>query len=126
MSIQTMTGIHTVTVLKPQISSGVSMDLVRVWLAVRTATCRVKPVGSNSVLFFVQNSQEVDHNLWFNYDPLLTEGDMLLWTVEGIQITMRVTRVPVNLHGLGRIWLAGCIAKREDNLVIITPDTPLT
>lgn len=127
MSIRSMTSIHTIQVLKPAITQGDALGVVRTFNVVRTLETRVKPVSATQAAFFAQNSMEVDHNLWFDSDPQLTEGDMILWVVQGQTITMRITRTANNLHGLDRLWMAGAKAMRIDNLKINTgPNAPLT
>jgi hypothetical protein len=117
MSIQSLTNIHTVHVLEYDPTVDEAGSLNRQPKRVRSETCRVKPIGAAQVTFGAnQIGQEVDHNLWFDHDPNLTEGMALEWELGGAKTFMRITRVPVDLHGLGRIWVAGALSKREDNV----------
>jgi len=129
MSIRSLCRIHTVRVLKPHPTVSRAGTLDRGYVEERTVPCRVHGISAaNPVVFAQMVAAEIDHNLWFDHDPKLTEGDVLDWEFNGVVTRMRVTKVPIDLHGLGRIWMGGAMTKRTDNTdqsVAIDPDTLL-
>jgi hypothetical protein len=119
VSIESLCSMHELKVLEydPTVSESGNVD--RNPQVVRKVSCHVKPIGAAQVVLAGnQISQEIDHNLWFDHDPQLHEGMAVLWEFNGVKTLLRITKVPVDLHGMGRLWSGGAIAKREDNLDI--------
>jgi head-tail adaptor len=96
--------------LRPEHVIGSAMGLVRKYVKERTVLAHVKTMSAAEIMRLRLTSVDISHNLWFAEDPVFDETYRLRWR----DTIMRPAGPPVDLHGLGRVWL--CTAKA------ITPD----
>lgn len=121
MSIESVTTIHRIKIFDVEVNRGKSFGLERSYRYRGTIPCRVVPMDAAKIAFFKQQSQDIDHDLWFSEDPKLTEENVVVWIdADGSEIRkMRIKSIPKDAHGLGRIWKSVGYAKGVENLSLI-------
>jgi hypothetical protein len=114
MSLARLCSSETIEVMEYHNEPGVAMGKSTTWRVSRRLKCRVMPTSSNTVTSGAVNvnNQEITHEIYFASDPQLVQGNKLRW--RGVLLT--VEGMPLNSHGLGRLWTVQAIAHKTDNL----------
>lgn len=71
---------------------------------------RVMPLTAGQIRRLGMNETEINHRIDFGEDPAIDETCVLKWR----DVVLRPVGVPVNLHGLGAMWVVYCKSATKD------------
>lgn len=106
MSIKALCSIHNLEIHEIREVSGSAFGTKRVLVKARDVVCRVIPQGSSKSSPLGNNMGfAVTHVIRFYFDPRIDEKHWLKWIKpNGEVVTMRPVGLPIDAHGLGRMW----------------------
>ena len=116
MTLKRLANRHNIDILKPLITSGSSLGVNKSYVLEKRLTCGVDPKDILEVFDVGQRSMLIPHKIYFDEDPEILQDRRIIWRGVGNNTLMRITAVPYNVSGRGRLWVLRANSRSTDNI----------
>jgi len=107
MSLKSLTSIHSVRIMRHEVTRGAGGGQVRRPRLVRTMKCRVQPLRTREINEFEKEGSEVTHRVFFSQDPQVDVNYWFEFRHRGKKFNLQVNGVR-NAGFLDRVWVVEC------------------